>query len=475
MRIRCLSVALLALAGPCWSQGAGMRLTVSRAIPVAGETVTVGCRYFADTPPNVGFTFEVAHETTGESRALGGHIATEQEDGSRWGGVEWTPRSDGPHRLRAIRLHGGVRHVAERTVWVVRHPLHFIWYGSGPELRFATAITPQGPEELHQLWRDRGVKLLGWKGAKGASAEALAEKWLDFGALDGIAIDEIGGYDRDPESEERVQMALDALRAFAESRPDAVLAVWNAGSLTAPAANAYRRWADVVMLEAYRQYIRGAFMTHSFYDYLDQRIRMAHAMDLLEKCVIGLGITNARGGITRAELIRSIEHIRLTGPESPGLAWFRHAGPERVDPAILRAADQAALQYFIRPCLMVREWDLQFVPGAPGYLCANVHNIGGMDVAPVAVAFYSGDPEDGGTLIGRRDDVGVHAARGWDKSLEELEPGEARSRAYGVREVTVEWSPAPGAHDVRVRVYSPDATLLSDVASRRMVIPRAWY
>jgi len=473
MRSTWLVALLVASTGICAAQQADMRVTIDSAVPVAGEPVTVGCRYFPEAPPNVGFSFEVTREATGETTVLGGHVGVEQPDGSRWGAVEWAPEHDGLHTLRAT-MAIGANQVAERQVWVVRHPLHFIWYGSGPELRYATAITPEGPEELHTLWRDRGVKLLDWKGAKGESAEALAGKWVEFGELDGIAIDEIGGYDRDPASQERKQIALDALQVFAEARPDGMLAVWNAGSLTAPAANAYRKHADVVMLEAYRQYIRGAFGTHSFYDYLDQRIRMARAMDVLEKCVIGLGITNARGGVTPAEVIRSIEHIRMAGPEMPGIAWFRHAGPERVEPEILRTADEAALRYFIRPCLMVRDWDLQFVPGNPGRLCVNVHNIGGMDATPLSVAFYEGDPADGGTLIGRSDGVGVHASRGWSEEMEGLPPDEARSRAYGVREVSVPWSPEGDASDVWVRIHAPGATVLADVAHRRMATPRAW-
>ncbi|MFW5867485.1 MAG: hypothetical protein ACOCX2_06685 [Armatimonadota bacterium] len=473
MRTAFVGALALMLTGTCSAQQADMRVTIDRAIPVAGEAVTVGCRYFPDSPSNVGFSFEVTREATGETSVLGGHAGTEQPDGSRWGSVDWTPRHDGLHTLRAMMAVGEDR-VAERQVWVVRHPLHFIWYGSGPELRYATAITPEGPAELLRLWRDRGVKLLDWKGAKGENAEALAGGWMKFGELDGIAIDEIGGYDRDPASQERKHIALDALQIFAEGRPDAMLAVWNAGSLTAPAANAYRKYADVVMLEAYRQYIRGAFGTHSFYDYLDQRIRMARQIDVLRKAVIGLGITNARGGVTRAEIIRSIEHIRLTGPEMPGIAWFRHAGPERVEPEILRTADEAALRYFIRPCLMVRAWDLQFVPGNPGRLCVNVHNIGGMDATPVSVAFYAGDPERGGELIGRRDNVGVHAARGWSEQMESLPPEEARSRAYGVREVSAPWSPEADATDVWVRIHAPGATVLADVAHRRMATPRGW-
>jgi hypothetical protein len=97
-----------------------------------------------------------------------------------------------------------------------------------------------------------------------------------------------------------------------------------------------------------------------------------------------------------------------------------------------------------------------------------------MDATPVSVAFYDGHPERGGDLIGRRDGVGVHASRGWSEALEDFDPAEARSRAYGVREVSVPWSPTGRAHDVWVRIHAPDATLLSDLAHRRMATPEAW-
>lgn len=453
------------------SAPAELTVTTSRAIPVVGGQVAVGARWTGEIPDDPS---PVRLTLIRDGSAVTQHSVQmePQDDGTLLGEVTWTPNDDGLYLVRAEALIGGRSHDAERTLPVTRHRLHFVWYGSGPELRWATAITPPAREEqMQRWWRDRGVQQLDWKGVSVPEDRDMAENWLAFGDADGIAIDEIGMYDRLPSAEERAQRAFDALAGFDEAAPDAFLAVWNAGSLTAAAANAYRAHADLVMLEAYRQYVRGAFNTRTFYDYIDQRVQMARRMDVLEKCVIGLGITNAYGGVTVAEIRRSVEHIRLTAPETPGLAWFRHAGPERVEPEVLRAADEMALEYFIRPCLMVREWDLQHVPGTPARLSVNVHNIGGMDARDVAVAFYDGHPENGGRQIGRVEIPVAHAARGWSEEYEDLPAAQARSLAFGVTETSVEWTPPGRVAEIWVRIWSPDATLLSDLAHRRMWTP----
>ena len=259
---------------------------------------------------------------------------------------------------------------------------------------------------------------------------------------------------------------------FKKERPDAFLAVWSCGALTTPAANAYRRDADLVMLECYVNYSRRAFSTHSFSDYISQRVKMARRMDVLEKCVVGLGITSELGGITPAELRSQIEYCRLIAPECPGIAWFRYGGPERVEPEILRMADEAAVEYFIRPCLMVSDEEVQYAPGSPvnpGRLSVNIHNIGAMDATNLSVAFYDGHPDQGGRLLGKTFVPCLHAPRGWSQEYAELTAAEAKSLAYGVCEVGVPWAPDGGFLEIYVRVWAPaPVKLLQDLAHKRL-------
>jgi hypothetical protein len=250
------------------------------------------------------------------------------------------------------------------------------------------------------------------------------------------------------------------------------LAVWNCGALTTPAANAYRRSADLVMIECYLNYIRNAFASHTFNDYISQRVTTARRMDVLEKCVVALGITSELGGITPAELRSEIEYCRLAAPECPGLAWFRYGGPERVDPAILQMADEAAAEYFIRPCLVVNDDELQYVPGSGGQrgrLCLNLHNIGAMDATRLSVAFYDGHPGQGGRLLGKAYLPRLHAPRGWHKEYADREAAEAKNLAYGIAEVGVPWQPDGGFHEIYARIWAPEpAKLLRDLAYKRL-------
>ena len=146
-----------------------------------------------------------------------------------------------------------------------------------------------------------------------------------------------------------------------------------------------------------------------------------------------------------------------------------------MDPEGLRIADEAAYTYFIRPCLMIRDWDLGFVPpadGRAGRLAVDVHNIGALDASGVNVAFYLGHPEQGGVRIGSTYVHGIHAPEGWSKALDESPAAELTNRAYGVVEASVEWSPAPGSYEVYARIHADRRghTLLSDLAHKRVIV-----
>ncbi|NPV48964.1 MAG: hypothetical protein HPY69_18640, partial [Armatimonadetes bacterium] len=299
-----------------------LAITIGKALPRCGQPVSVGVRYTGPAPSS---PMTVALSNDGTSLAEVQCVA--QEDGSLWGGTNWTPGQDGFQRLVAVA--GDLR--AERTVPVVQRDMHFVWWGIGPDLKYITATTPAPttPEGM-QYCRDNGIQVLAWKGATSKTMEALAADWADPGDADGIAIDELGAYEHVPEQEAQMAIACEALGKAKAANPESFLAVWNAGSLTVQRANAYRDHADLVMLECYLNFARNAFGATDFQEYLDQRLKMACRMDLLRKCVIGLGITEHLGGITPGELRTEIEHIRLTAPDSPGLAWFTYGADETV-------------------------------------------------------------------------------------------------------------------------------------------------
>lgn len=466
-------VLMLLLPAICSAQGSEFAITIGKAFPLRNQPVILGARYQGEAADSFSVTFEQVQASGQSAKRIGTAQAEPQPDGSLWAHLEWTPDRSGFLLLRATASTAGAAFVAEKTVPVVERDMHFVWFGSGLDLQHATGITPPPKEEdLRQQWRDRGVSLLAWKGTNLDTTEKLLKYWLEHDGADGIAIDEIGAYDREPASEARAQKAFDGLAPFKKERPDAFLAVWSCGALTTPAANAYRRDADLVMLECYVNYSRRAFSTHSFSDYISQRVKMARRMDVLEKCVVGLGITSELGGITPAELRSQIEYCRLIAPECPGIAWFRYGGPERVEPEILRMADEAAVEYFIRPCLMVSDEEVQYAPGSPvnpGRLCVNIHNIGAMDATNLSVAFYDGHPDQGGRLLGKTFVPCLHAPRGWSQEYAELTAAEAKSLAYGVCEVGVPWAPDGGFHEIYVRVWAPaPVKLLQDLAHKRL-------
>ncbi len=476
LKVSIVTLAMLALnSGGYATEAPELRVTTPKAFPVIGEKLTIGLRLLSGAGGDgveVAFTARI-HDTV---ERLSSAQLQEQQDGSYWCGTDWTPGVPGQWLLHATG--DGIE--ATSALTVIERPMHFVWFGAHESLRYAGAVTPPPKDpQFRQQLRDMGVAMLDWKGIGRPSVEVTAEYWGEY-AHDGIAVDEIGLYDHSgPEGQynEKALTALKALAPFKEAHPEGFLAVWNAGSLTPLSANYYRAGADLVLLECYLNYLRAAFGTHTFRDYLDQRIEMARRMDILHKSVIALGITRDRGGVTPAEIINQIEYCRMAAPECPGIAWFVAGDEQRVDPGVLRIADEAAYTYFVRPCLMVRDWDLGFVPAdgaAQGKLCLNVHNIGALTARGVNVAFYLGHPEQGGERIGSRFVPRLNAAAGWSKELDELPAAELNNRAYGIVEASVEWSPEPGSYDVYARIFADrrDCTLLSDLAHKRIIVRR---
>ena len=421
-------------------------ITLDRAFPLRGQAMQLGVRG-TQFPPDSAFTIDLHLLTDGALMDLPAKIGTLSAATDAFGAfhvqMTWIPLWSGFNRIEAALSGAGMELAATARIPVVEREMHNIWYGYGADLEGATAVTPAPREaEVQQVLRDRGVRFLQWKGARADDARQLAENWADFGENDGIAIDEIGLYEGDQPSENRWRVPLDALSLFRETNPDSFVAVWNAGSLTHTAANYYRRHADLVLMECYQNYVRQGFGSHSFRRYIDQRVEMARRMDILQKSLLGLGITANLGGITPGELVAQVEYYRLVAPESPGIAWFLYAGPQRVDPAVLATAQAVFEEYFLKPCLMVRGEDIHYEPIAPGGLSVNIHNIGAMDARDVDVAFYLGHPDQGGSLIGRDRVSFIHAPRGWSTELDDLPPLEARNIAYGIATVSVPWGPA---------------------------------
>lgn len=158
--------------------------------------------------------------------------------------------------------------------------------------------------------------------AEEMSPKQIADYWSSAAGegFPGIAVDEFGH----PDEVVNEKMAQ-ALHLFRSGFPHLFVAVWHAGRLTDDLIQAYRKDADLVILETY---VSGS-------DSLDHRFlpKLEAARDggILEKSVFALGINDQdpRLGValppwanTRGELEAQMRWIRDNAPKMPGIAFF---------------------------------------------------------------------------------------------------------------------------------------------------------
>jgi hypothetical protein len=178
--------------------------------------------------------------------------------------------------------------------------------------------------------------------AKRLTVQELAQRWSSgkVQGYVGIAIDEFGSND----SSVNANM-LEALAIARRDSPGLFIAIWHGGRLTPRFAEAYRRDADLVLLETYiagKNFLRWRF---------GLKLDAARQAGILDKTVIALGINDIdkRLGTTMQpwantsdELQAQMRWIRSYAPTSPGIAFFAsHASFE-----IQRRASELAWSIF---------------------------------------------------------------------------------------------------------------------------------
>ncbi|MCD6508516.1 hypothetical protein J7M22_18090 [Candidatus Poribacteria bacterium] len=220
------------------------------------------------------------------------------------------------------------------------------WCPWPDELKHATHITPQvwveGDEGAkrrylrfsQKFWLERGVLPLRWMG--GVCYKDKPEGWFVSywsGAFKigyrGIAIDEFGSGDESVD--EKMARALVRTK---ELCPELFIAVWHAGGLNEVLARAYRRGADLVMLEAYVGGKKG------FEKLFSQKVEAARRFGIVSKTILALGINDraeeryrrqwGEWANSEEELETQVRWIRENAPDMPGVAFFASSASRRL-------------------------------------------------------------------------------------------------------------------------------------------------
>jgi len=397
----------------------GWDLRVAPAVPLVGAQATVRLEV-ANNSEKVEEALEIeieAERRPGETPIL---VMLEKNQSIAPGRAKeftafWTPQRNGWHRLLAtVRRAGETLAVGSLRVPVVARPVHIVWWADPyREMRWITAVANASDAEK-TYWQARGVLALRWAAgvdgwSYGWKPEQFVENYVSAAeaGYDGIAIDELGAY---PGSEQERQQIEPMGEVFAAVRkktsPGYFIAVWHCGSLTSAMANACRHNVDLIMSEAYPNYVRGELGAHPFYPSLDHRLDAARREDLLNgwpsyspaKFIIALGLTKHHGGVTPEEVEGIFRYIRRRAPESPGIAFF--SGGDDIQPEVRRRADECAERYFLRPMLTLWPEDIQperfeTTGDHPLEVSVEVHNIGPMDSGAGQVRLYAKEVREG--------------------------------------------------------------------------------
>lgn len=156
----------------------------------------------------------------------------------------------------------------------------------------------------------------------------------------GIAIDEFSDAGRLLKAKLTTALALTRWRY-----PHLYIAVWQAGRLDAALAQAYARYANLVVLEAYCANARGVSRL------VGRNLAVARKAGIIHKTVVGLGINNLDPAVGRSiepwantpgQLEAQMQWVHRTMPVSPGIALFA----VNASPSLQKTAYLLALETF---------------------------------------------------------------------------------------------------------------------------------
>ncbi len=324
--------------------------------------------------------------------------------------ISWKPTVSEPHTIR-VRVRDDEK---EKTLPVVNRRL-YLGSASPPDyerFRYINLFTGIG-RDYAGLYIDAPQYLLtklhgaiplatcwGPHPSGNIGLENFKKNWsktLHSPFRDGMAMDEWG---------EPYPEALEALKRIYRKKGETLIAPWLAGGITGAYVEGFR-FADLILIETYCN-----MMGHDIYrSYVNSAVDRTRKAGLLERSLIALGFFTNRKPTVPEELEREVRHVRLRGPEMPGIVFYTSTWRKQRDDQW----DELAYRYFISPVIMPKDIRIQ-----KSTVTLNLANIGGMNAHDVKVGVFSAE---GKTLS--------------SKTMPLIPAGKALSASLPVKEGTV--------------------------------------
>lgn len=505
-------------------QVADQRITLSAALPVVRQELTLTLTAPASAAGVTGRILAedgaVAHQAAAEAQAHGLVI-------------RWTPQRTGFYSLEFLE---GERVLARHRFPVVWRDLYFfLWPQPTPEMAWqfpyltSTVFTKPGDQAAWNQLGRRAIATVYYRGRDIASylqrgdhegaVQYLYERWvapLEQGA-DGIFIDEFGSYPDDV-GLQRIAVTGEVLARLRQAYPKAMLLPAIGGALLPQQAVACKHADAIALLEAYPDFAVSTFGTHSFGEYLRNRIEVARHTDLIfergylhgeasndpaswrkHSALILLSMnTVGRGNLEEpsvASLESYVRQIKRMGPEMPGIGFYgaNNALAYHREHGLLEAAERLIETYYIKPVIRIREVlfeDYQPIAGRPNRVHVGLENLGGMDARDVRITVHArhslrGEVEAIGTVTLDRLGTGFEAltrqGKEGDYEFQEVEGDtfvvlEGQNTIFRARSTrSLDWTPRhDGPYEiVAVVERSPQYTVLDGLMTHGILVDAA--
>lgn len=379
--------------------------------------------------------------------------------------ASWQPPVNGFGCLKArLTMPDGSQFEAAAEFTVLGKSLFMPWWIGEKELndRVTNLTHVLSKPEAGDYWRKRGVVPCVWKGTKFDNAEKYAEYLAENLPPDfGILIDELGYY----EFSEGKKEIIKGIKLFKEAHPEVPVYVYVCGSLKPETCmlvkNAYRKsGCDKLLLEAYHDYQMPEFNAYLQDKYFDQRLDTARNYDVLQNCIMILGIVGKQGyNLSPALMEQQFRYVRMNAPEVTGIGFYK-----AIDADLTAAVNELCYKYFIAPVLT--SWDKDIITpdtdlrvNGKARVMVKIYNIGATDAGPVKVRLSACDPDNGNTIL--------IAERKLEKvSVKEGVPS-------GMAELSFDWVPTHAGYTELIAEFLPEdglSTILNGRISRTVYV-----
>ena len=299
------------------------------------------------------------------------------------------------------------------VTWQELHTLS--WYTPKYCRWLGTAvITFKENREYIELWHRRGSKVLSLLYMRYGTLSKYSQEKLNSTIVnkikqhnswgcDGYLVDELGNY---PSTEglAYIQRVGKAFKQVRKEFPDFLGYCFVSGGTLREQADLSRELQQVLISEAYPEYITTFFASHSFEKRLDHRFQVARNVDALaahgqRSCsILALGVGGECGALWEPIVENRVRLYRRSAPEAPGICFYPGGQQDGVD---LKQwddyqifLDDLILKYFIKPVLMVKSSDLFLAKNEPevgeqNTVVIRIHNIGGMKAKEIGVKMFA--------------------------------------------------------------------------------------